>query len=276
MATELTSQDLLAVVHDPRSAVDLERYFVGTNGALASTGSRVESLCGGGDREETANLIAADDLVAVQLLSVNVPQLAALALLEGPLARAVTEQLSLIRTDVDLGTPAAADALAPGVPARKAYTLLESPHNIGWVTATKLLARKRPRLVPVYDRVVRCAVGASAGPWWWFHERFAENNYELATVLRELRLTVGCPTECRRRGCSTLCSGCGTTTPTGPRTVPALSSSTWWSRGHHPSLSGWPDTLKPPQTRRGSNEQEERGSDEFAESGRQHTVVLGV
>ncbi len=193
MATELTSQDLLAVVHDPRSAVDLERYFVGTNGALALTGSRFESLCGGGDREETANLIAADDLVAVELLSVNVPQLAALALLEGPLGRAVAEQLSLIRTDVDLGTPAAADALAPGAPARKAYTLLESPRNIGWVTATKLLARKRPRLVPVYDRVVRCAVGAPAGPWWWFHERFAENNYELATVLRELRLTVEVP-----------------------------------------------------------------------------------
>jgi hypothetical protein len=31
----------------------------------------------------------------------------------------------------------------------------------GWVTAGKLLARRRPHLVPVYDGVVKCGRGAA-------------------------------------------------------------------------------------------------------------------
>ena len=44
---------------------------------------------------------------------------------------------------------------------------------MGWVTAGKLLARKRPRLIPVYDRVVRCALGRPAKPWRWLNDAFA-------------------------------------------------------------------------------------------------------
>ena len=39
---------------------------------------------------------------------------------------------------------------------RNATTLSE--HGIGFVTAGKLMARKRPRLIPVYDDVVKCAL----------------------------------------------------------------------------------------------------------------------
>ncbi|MEU3889709.1 DUF6308 family protein [Streptomyces sp. NPDC029041] len=41
--------------------------------------------------------------------------------------------------------------------------------GIGWVTAGKLLARKRPLLLPVYDQVVRCILGRPvvlARPAW--------------------------------------------------------------------------------------------------------------
>ena len=191
MLTTLTSQELLTVVGAAQSLEDLKRYFEGTPEAPPFTGGRFELLFGGGDREETANMIAADDLVAVQLLSVSVPGVAALNLLEGQLGKEVAMQLRHIPTDVDLGTPEAAAQFVDGSAAQEAYALLKSPYKIGWVTATKLLARKRPRLVPVYDRVVRCAVGTPAGPWLWFQERFAENGGELAAALRELRADAG-------------------------------------------------------------------------------------
>jgi len=34
-------------------------------------------------------------------------------------------------------------------------------------TAHALLARKRPRLIPVYDRVVRCLAGRPDESWGW-------------------------------------------------------------------------------------------------------------
>jgi hypothetical protein len=45
------------------------------------------------------------------------------------------------------------------------WHLIEAQHDVGWVTAGKLLARKRPRLVPVYDRVVMDAVGRPRKFW---------------------------------------------------------------------------------------------------------------
>ena len=38
--------------------------------------------------------------------------------------------------------------------------------GIGWVTANKLIARKRPRLVPVYDSVVRDALQPGPDQFW--------------------------------------------------------------------------------------------------------------
>ncbi len=58
---------------------------------------------------------------------------------------------------------------------------------MGWVSASKLLARKRPRLVPVSDRVVRCALGAPRGSWLWLNERFGEDDGELTMRLLGLR-----------------------------------------------------------------------------------------
>ncbi|MEU3241147.1 DUF6308 family protein, partial [Streptomyces anthocyanicus] len=58
-----------------------------------------------------------------------------------------------------------ADDLAPGSPADAAWHLLQDQPGIGWVTAGKLLARKRPRLLPVYDQVVRCILRRPPSFW---------------------------------------------------------------------------------------------------------------
>jgi hypothetical protein len=73
---------------------------------------------GGGDRAGTAHVITADDLIAVQLLSVRVPARTALELLEGQLGHDLTRLLEQIPTTVDLGSPQAADLLATGRSAR--------------------------------------------------------------------------------------------------------------------------------------------------------------
>jgi len=62
---------------------------------------------------------------------------------------------------------------APGSPASRLWEIFK--HCGGknrWVTANKLLARKRPHLLPVYDNQVKTLLGAPASFWaclWtWF------------------------------------------------------------------------------------------------------------
>ncbi|MFF4147785.1 DUF6308 family protein [Streptomyces sp. NPDC001698] len=59
---------------------DLRRYFgIGMPpGGVPFTGSRLEHLAGGGDRPEVADRFTAEDLIAVQTLSVTVPASVAL------------------------------------------------------------------------------------------------------------------------------------------------------------------------------------------------------
>lgn len=59
-------------------------------------------------------------------------------------------------------------------PLRLLWRQLNSRHNIGWVTAGKLCARKRPAIAPVYDKVIRSAVGRPDSWWGLVTEVFAE------------------------------------------------------------------------------------------------------
>jgi hypothetical protein len=135
-------------------------------------------LAGGGDRPEIANVITAEDLVAVTLLRVDVPGDVALQLLEGNLGRDLTHHLREIPTDVRISDPAAAALLADGSSADVAWDLLKEQHGMGWVLTNKLLARKRPRLIPVYDTVVECALGSPAALWNWLVPMFADGELE--------------------------------------------------------------------------------------------------
>lgn len=106
-----------------------------------------------------------------------------LDLLEGDLGRQVSGLLSKVPADVGLGTGDARSLVADGREADQAWHLLEAQDDVGWVTAGKLLARKRPRLIPVWDHVVRCALGSPAGAWLWLDNLLRA---EEAVVLRRL------------------------------------------------------------------------------------------
>jgi hypothetical protein len=173
---------------------DLRHYFgLGVPpGGMPFTGSRFEHLAGGGDRLEVADRITAEDLVAVQALSVTVPAPVALDILEGRLGVRLSGLLQAIPRDIDM-VDADAAVVAGGSPADQAWHLLCAQHGVNWVIAGKILARKRPRLLPVYDRVVRCAVGQPSSFWLALHAALRADDRALHRQLMELRQVAGVP-----------------------------------------------------------------------------------
>ena len=174
-----------------REGVDhLEAYFA----PAAYTGQWFETFAGGGDRAETRDRITVDDLYAVEALNVQVPFAVGKELLEGRLGDDVGARLRRIPTDVELGGRGGGELVAENGQADQAWRLLNDRNQkagIGWVIAGKLLARKRPKLIPVYDSIVRCQFGAPKHVWSKLHGRFAENNGGLRTALVAARMTVG-------------------------------------------------------------------------------------
>ncbi len=71
--------------------------------------------------------------------------------------------------------------------------MLKNQHKVGWVIAGKLVARKRPWLLPVYDRVVRCALGRPPSFWTGLRITLRENNGALHHQLLDLRQSADLP-----------------------------------------------------------------------------------
>jgi hypothetical protein len=164
---------------------DLRRYFLAV-GEAAFTGGQFERLGGGGDRPAIANTVTAEDLIAVQLLSVQVRPHRALDLLQGELGRKLAVELAEISVDVELGADEALPLIEEGGRADNAWRMLRDAVGIDWVIAGKLIARKRPKLVPVYDNVVSCAFGTGTGFWEWLHGKLREEGSVLAQRLCDL------------------------------------------------------------------------------------------
>lgn len=147
------------------------------------TGARFDSWAGGGDAPETANRITADDLVAVSFLSVKVPARAAIGLLDTQ-AGEVAGLLSAIPTDLELRDADPVADLGPDSPAHRLWDLVRGRQvdggnaawGIGPTTASKILARKRPRLVPVYDSIIRrvTSLAGSGEQWTQWHAAFGD------------------------------------------------------------------------------------------------------
>lgn len=144
-------------------AIDaLRRYFAINAGTPEFSGSRFERFAGGGDRPEAADEFTSDDLVAVTLLSVDVPGQAALRILgdhDPDYRNGLSTLLRQIPTDIEL-VDASDEVLKT---AEKLWSRIRQNHNVGRTKTSKLLARKRPHLLPVIDSVVTTAVGHVPG-----------------------------------------------------------------------------------------------------------------
>lgn len=142
-------------------------------GRFRYSGAYFERLGGGGDRPEVAYQVTADDLLAVSMLSVRVIRYYALDVLVYE-SREISRLLAQIPVDVTLADKGADKLIAEGAPASVLWELLHrikpsfEKNQLGPVAAGKLLARKRPQLIPVYDSHVERALKRTRthGTWW--------------------------------------------------------------------------------------------------------------
>jgi len=132
---------------DDSKALGYLRTYYGKSGGRPHTGAYFDEWAPHQDPDR----FSAEDVLAVSFLSVFVPPMAAHKLLDAQ-ADHFNDLLREIGPDRDLVTE--------DVPAddtwtvRRLYSALLALHGIGPTTASKLVARKRPRLVPIYDSVV--------------------------------------------------------------------------------------------------------------------------
>jgi Family of unknown function (DUF6308) len=104
--------------------------------------------------------VTASDLLAVSLLDIVWRPEAVRQLLEDH-AAVVSGLLSAIRSDIDLWEASDEDLAAVD----PLWDLLLRMPGVGTATGSKLLARKRPRLCPVSDKVVIQAAGVPGWTW---------------------------------------------------------------------------------------------------------------
>lgn len=128
------------------------------------TGAHFETL-GGLWSATDRYAITPADIVAVSTLSVDVPAGASIRLL-GDDSATVTALLREIPTDLDL-VHAADEVIGPGSAASRLWELLRAYPGMGQTKTSKLMARKRPGLIPIYDSVVKrvLEVPDSSGHW---------------------------------------------------------------------------------------------------------------
>lgn len=135
----------------------LTRYYGGSTPLDSFTGARFDTWDSTGSRQADINRFTADDLVAVTFLSVDVPALAAIILLD---TRADTFSSLLTDLGPDRDLVGEHDPWPDKWVGWTLWKELVALPGVGPTTASKLLARKRPRLRPIYDSVVADVVGS--------------------------------------------------------------------------------------------------------------------
>lgn len=168
-----TGQDLPSIfAPDYEALVDalVQDYFCSntSSGLHRFTGAHFETLSGNWDEPETQNVITAGDLAAVSCLSVKVPGASAIRVLEGQ-AHEIAKLLSAMpAVDATLwGVPeeAVVDAQAPA--SQLWHLLRKARDGLGQTTTSKIMARKRANLVPVFDSVVQSVLGIPSSKDHW-------------------------------------------------------------------------------------------------------------
>jgi hypothetical protein len=154
----------------------VKRYLdTDTAGRARYSGAYFERIGGGGDREDIANQFTAEDLLAVTMLSVRIEGYHALEVLHYQAGK-LNDLLSQIPHDVALQDPRAAAHIASGGPAWRLWDAIcdikprPESNRIGPVAAGKLLARKRPRLLPVYDSRIKKVLNRPRIDNQWWHD----------------------------------------------------------------------------------------------------------
>lgn len=182
-------------ITDTQALGYLERYFGNGAGQNGFLGLNFETFGEGGNGDPFA--ITASDLLAVSMLSVHVPAEAALAIIGQDAAR-ISGLLRKLDPSVrfeELGQGEFDDLLGPAGPAQELWDLLRRNGSerwgIGATTASKIMARKRPHLIPIYDSVVADAtcMKSSRHHWSLWYQALAPHAAPDANVSATLTLS---------------------------------------------------------------------------------------
>jgi Family of unknown function (DUF6308) len=171
----------------------LRRYYrerPGTSLGADYTGARFDGWDSTQTRAADANRFTADDLVAVNFLSVAVPPNAAWELLAG---RPHEFNTMLNKVDDDDLSDVDPSDINESWPAWRLWSELRKLRGVDWVIASKLLARKRPNLIPVYDRVVKTVTGGDRNYWKPLCQALQADNKALHQRLVRLHREAGLP-----------------------------------------------------------------------------------
>ncbi|WP_338752293.1 DUF6308 family protein [Janibacter alittae] len=164
----------LPSIFEPRyealvDALIRDYFFTVTRiGLKRFTGAHFETLGGEWYEPANRNVMTAGDLAAVSCLSVKVPGAAAIRVLQGQ-AKPISELLTAMPPiDATLWDVPESVVVDPEAPASQLWHLLRRGRDgLGPTTTSKLMARKRASLIPVFDTVVQEVLGlpSSANHW---------------------------------------------------------------------------------------------------------------
>jgi hypothetical protein len=172
----ITAIDIPARLRNVEFATCLvRRYLDDATGRARYSGAYFERIGGGGDQPESANVFTADDLLAVTMLSVRIEGYHALEILHYR-ADELNGLLSQIPPGVALQDSRAAAHIARDGPAWRLWGAVcdieprPESNRIGPIAAGKLLARKRPQLLPVYDSRIKKVLNRPRIDNQWWHD----------------------------------------------------------------------------------------------------------
>ncbi|MGO1408216.1 MAG: DUF6308 family protein [Brachybacterium sp.] len=182
-------QHVLDPANDPQLLGYLEKY----SGGGAYTGAFFQELTHAGPSHPDRFDIS--DVASLSLLSVT---------LNGRMADQLTkksednDELARIMArerDRDLGdlTSAEVEKLNGPKGLDPAWNLIKEIHGVGRTRTSKLLARKRPRLIPIWDSVIAEVLGLPRTKRYWihFHTALTADGHGLDEKLAELAELAG-------------------------------------------------------------------------------------
>lgn len=188
-----TMPDILDEAHFDDAVRLVRRYFGLAPGSTRHDGASFETIGARWDEESTANEVTPADLVALATLSVEVKGVAAIALLGPELKPQITELLAAIPQTLSLVDPDAARMVDAGSKASELWRLVRTVPGFGPTRASKLLARKRPLLLPIYDSIIRTQLGLkdSRGHWALMRDLVTRDGGALYERAKRIRETAG-------------------------------------------------------------------------------------
>lgn len=141
----------------------LQRYYAITSkGAPAYSGSQFEAMAA---LNTDPYSIGPADFIAAAMLSVDIPAQAAIRLLVRDAAE-ITDLLEQIPVDRDI-IDIDPGELVTGSAASKLWRVLRRGNDgMGRTRTSKLMAAKRPRLIPIWDSFVEKATGLDTSDYW--------------------------------------------------------------------------------------------------------------